>query len=76
MRARSEAQKITKAASIREQAVHLREEEISTREVNVEKEKTRFVTWEKDLQGKEKKLRINQEIFSRAQEFIKKQNKL
>lgn len=69
--ARAEAKKIINNAKEREEAVAVREVEVADREVQVIKLKQTIDADEIDLASREKKLRVNQEVFIKSQNYLR-----
>lgn len=70
-RAQREAEKVLEGAREVENRIKFREEEVTQRELYVSKRETEVQEHDVELTGREKKLRMNQEIFIKAQNYIK-----
>lgn len=67
---RNKAQVVLTAVEAREREVALKETDLESREVAIEKEKLRQLGVEQDLANREKKLRVNMQVFAKSQAYI------
>lgn len=74
-RAESEAQRILKTAQQRDNHLRVREEDATLREVSLSKREEEVEAHEVDLSVREQKLRVNQEMFIKAQAYINNKKK-
>lgn len=71
LRAEREAQELLKDAQQRENHLKVREEDATTREVSLSRREEDVATHELDLSNREKKLKSRQELFLKAQNYLK-----
>lgn len=69
--ARSEASKIVSEARAREKIVSEKERELEQREISLDRTKEIVDSHEEDLAKREKKLKANQDVFIKSQQYLK-----